>query len=105
MIIAGKDKGKKGKVVKTLSGKNQVVVEGINLVTKHQKKNRATRTSGQIIEKTMPINASNVALLDGDKPIRVGYTFADKESEADDKGKKGEKQKKVRIARPTGNKI
>ena len=96
IVIAGKDKGKKGKVVKTLSEKNQVVVEGVGLVTKHQKKNRATRTSGQIIEKTMPINASNVALLDGDKPVRIGYTFTNKD---------GEGRKKVRIARPTGNKI
>ena len=49
----------------------------------------------QIIEKSMPLHSSNVALMEGDKTVRVGYTF---EGE-------GEKRKKVRVARPSGKKI
>lgn len=94
IVRAGKDKGKTGTVLTTLKATNQVVIEGVNMATKHQK-NKRTRSQGQIIEKSMPINASNVALLVGDKPVRVGYAF---EGE-------GEKRKKVRVARPTGKKI
>lgn len=93
-VIAGKDKGKTGTVLKTLPTTEQVVVEGINVATRHQK-NRRSRSHGQIIEKTMPLHASNVALLEGDKPVRVGYIF---EGE-------GDKRTKVRVARPSGKKI
>lgn len=86
-VIAGKDKGKSGTVLKTFPAKDQVVVEGINVATRHTK-NRRTRSQGQIIEKNMPIHVSNVALLDGKKPVRVGYKVED--------------GKKVRVARQTG---
>ncbi len=95
IVIAGKDKGKKGKVIKTLTEQGRVVVEGINLVTRHQKKNRASRAAGQIIKKAMPINVSNVSLLEDDKPVRVGYIFTGE----------GKERKKIRVARPSGNKI
>ena len=95
MVIAGKDKGKKGRVTKTLPQDRKVVVEGINMVKKQQKKNQMSRTGGQIITKAMPIDVSNVALLEDDKPVRVGYVF---EGE-------GKERKKERIARPSGNKI
>ncbi len=93
-IIAGKDKGKTGPVVTVLAKSEQVVVEGVNLVKKHQK-NKRSRSQGQIIEKSMPIHASNVSLLEGGKTVRVGYVF---EGE-------GDKKKKVRVARPSGKKL
>ena len=93
-VIAGKDKGKTGTILRTMKDTNQVVIEGVNVATKHQK-NRRSRSQGQIIEMSMPIDASNVALLEGGKPVRVGYIF---EGE-------GDKRTKVRVARPSGKKI
>lgn len=93
-VLAGKDKGKTGTVLSTLKDSEQVIVEGINVVKRHTK-NRRVRSQGQIIEKSMPVHVSNVAIVDGDKAIRVGYTF---EGE-------GEKRTKVRVARQTGKKI
>lgn len=59
IVISGKDKGKKGKVIKALPKLDKVVVEGINVVKKHQKPRQAGKP-GQIIEKPMPIHVSNV---------------------------------------------
>lgn len=94
MVITGKDKGKTGKVLKTFAAAEKVLIEGINVVTKHQK-NRRSRSQGQIIEKSVPIHVSNVALTEGKKPVRVGYQVE----------KDGDKTKKVRVARPSGKKI
>ncbi|MFN3693153.1 MAG: 50S ribosomal protein L24 [Candidatus Paceibacteria bacterium] len=93
-VIAGKDKGKTGTILMTIKDMNQVVIEGVNVATKHQK-SKTARSQGQIIEKSMPIDASNVALMEGNKTVRVGYIF---EGE-------GDKKKKVRVARPSGKKI
>lgn len=93
-VIAGKDKGKTGTVLTTLKATEQVIIEGVNTVKRHQK-NRRMRSQGQIVEKSMPIHVSNVALMVGDKPVRVGYTI---EGE-------GEKRKKVRVVHKTGKKI
>ena len=93
-VTTGKDKGKKGTVLTVLAKSDQVVVEGLNIAKRHQKSKR-TRSQGQIIEKSAPIHVSNVALLEGDKPVRVGYVF---EGE-------GDKRKKVRVARPSGKKL
>ena len=93
-IIAGKDKGKTGSVLTAMPRTEQVIIEGMNVVKKHQK-NRRSRSQGQIIEKSLPIHVSNVALLEGDKPVRVGYSI---EGE-------GDKRKKVRVARPSGKKL
>jgi large subunit ribosomal protein L24 len=93
-VIAGKDKGKTGSILMTLKDADQVVIEGINVAKRHQK-NKRTRSVGQIIEKSMPIHVSNVALMEGDKAVRVGYEI---EGE-------GDKAKKVRVARPSGKKI
>jgi large subunit ribosomal protein L24 len=93
-VIAGKDKGKTGTILMAMPKLDTVIIEGVNMVKRHQK-NRRSRSQGQIIEKSMPVHVSNVALLEGNKPVRVGYTF---EGE-------GEKRKKVRIARPSGKKI
>ena len=94
MVIAGKDKGKTGKVELTFPKADKVIVEGVNIVTKHHK-NKRTRSQGQIIEKSMPVHISNVAILEDKKPVRIGYMV-----ETD-----GDKRKKVRVARPSGNKI
>ncbi len=93
-VLAGKDKGKEGTILTTFPRKNLVLIEGINVVKKHEKGKRE-RSKGQIVEVSMPIDVSNVALLEGDKPVRVGYQF---EGE-------GEKRKKIRVARPSGKKI
>jgi large subunit ribosomal protein L24 len=93
-VITGKDKGKTGTVLTTLKATEQVIIEGVNVV-KRSTKNRRARSQGQIIDKSMPIHVSNVALMNGEKTIRVGYQF---EGE-------GEKRKKVRVARQTGKKI
>lgn len=93
-ITTGKDRGKSGTVLRTFPEQEQVLVEGVNVATKHQR-SRRRGSQGQIIEKSMPVHVSNVAVtLDG-KPVRVGYEF---EGE-------GKKRKKVRVARPSGKKI
>jgi large subunit ribosomal protein L24 len=94
VVRTGKEKGKTGVVEATFAKHDQVLVAGINIVTKHQR-NRRTRSQGQIIERPMPIHVSNVALVEGGKPVRVGYKV---EGE-------GEKAKKVRISRASGKAI
>lgn len=61
-IIAGKDKGKSGKVIKTLKNENKVVIEGLNIVKKHSKP-RNTNDKGGIFDVEAPIHASNVKVL------------------------------------------
>jgi len=90
-VIAGKDKGKTGTVTKTLATTDQVVVEGVNIAKKHQK-NKRSRSVGQIIELSMPLSASNVALMEDGKVVRVGYIFLGE----------GDKRKKVRISKASG---
>lgn len=93
-VTTGKDKGKTGSVLTVLNDTDQVVIEDVNVVKRHQK-NKRSRSQGQIIEKSMPIHVSNVSLMEGDKAVRAGYVF---EGE-------GDKRKKVRVARPSGKKI
>ncbi len=64
IITAGKDKGKKGKVIRVIPEKNAVVVEQANIVKKHQKPTQKNPTGG-IVEIEAPLNVSNVMLLDG----------------------------------------
>ncbi|MCH4177555.1 MAG: 50S ribosomal protein L24 [Streptococcaceae bacterium] len=76
-VIAGKDKNKEGVVLEVLVKQNKVVVEGVNIVKKHQKPD-AANPQGGIIEKEAPINASNVQVLDANGVAgRVGYKFED----------------------------
>ena len=63
LVIAGADKGKTGKVTKTLKKENRVIVEGVHIVKKHIKPNRFNETGG-ILETEAPIHASNVKLVD-----------------------------------------
>jgi len=74
VVITGKDKGKKGKVLQVLPKKNRVIVEGVNMVTKHQKPNQQMQQGG-IINQEAAINASNVMLWDkkANQGVRVGY--------------------------------
>jgi large subunit ribosomal protein L24 len=60
IILAGKERGKKGKVVKSLPKENKVIVEGLNLVKRHQKPRRSGE-QGSVIDRAMPIHVSNVA--------------------------------------------
>ncbi|WEV45312.1 50S ribosomal protein L24 [Streptococcaceae bacterium ESL0687] len=72
-VIAGKDKGKTGKVIKALPKVNKVVVEGVAIMKKHQKPNHVN-PNGAILEMEAPINASNVQVLDKNGVAgRVGY--------------------------------
>ena len=73
-VIAGKDKGKEGKIIKTLRKDNKVVVEGINMIKKHVKPNG--QNAGSIVEMEAPIHASNVMIIDPKtkQPTRVGHT-------------------------------
>ena len=92
VVIAGKDKGKKGKVVAVLPKQDKVVVEGVNIITKHQKPT-AINPQGGIINKEAPIHVSNVMYFDSasGKATRVGYKFED--------------GKKVRFSKSSGKTI
>ncbi len=73
IVLAGRDKGKRGKV-SARSGDSHVVVDGVNLVKKHTKPNPLKGTTGGIVEKAMPIHQSNVAIFNSasGKADRVG---------------------------------
>ncbi len=75
IIIAGKDKGKQGKVVRVLQENDRVVVENINLVKRHTKSNPMLNQPGGIVQKEMPLHVSNVALFNPEtgKADRVGF--------------------------------
>jgi large subunit ribosomal protein L24 len=89
-VLAGKDKGKEGQVIAALPAEQKVIVEGVNIARKHQKPTQKNQQGG-IIDKTMPIHVSNVAIVSpGDgKPTRVGYRMTPEGT-------------KVRICRRTG---
>ena len=73
-VISGKDTGKEGKVLQAFPKKGTVLVEGVNVNKKHQKPQGQTMQGG-VIDKSMPINVSNVALVVKKKSGRVGYKF------------------------------
>lgn len=77
-VISGKDKGKTGKVSKVFSKKGKIVVEGINVVTKHMKPSQMNPQGG-VVTKPAPMFSSKVMLFDekAGKPTRVGYKFVD----------------------------
>ena len=79
IVIAGKDKGKRGKVTQVLIAKGKVIVEGINQVKKHQKPVPALGQAGGIVTKEAPIDVSNVALFNSatGKADRVGFRIED----------------------------
>ncbi len=79
IVIAGKDKGKRGTVTRMVADKDRVVVDGINTVKKHQKPNPAVGVPGGIVEKEMPLHISNVAIFNPatGKADRVGIKILD----------------------------
>lgn len=89
IIISGKDKGKKGKVLSIFRNEGRVVVEGANMKKKHQKP-RSGGKKGQIIDIAAPLHISNVQLVDPktDKGVRVGFQV--------------QKGKKVRVSKKSG---
>ena len=88
MILAGKDKGKIGKVLKIVRKKDRVMVEGVNVVSRHTKANPYANQPGGIVKKEAPIHLSNVAVMCEKcaKATRIGY-------------KTTEDGKKVRVCR------
>ncbi len=92
IVLTGKDKGKKGEVLSAILSKSRLVVQGVNLVKKHQKPTQFS--PGGIQEKELSIHISNVAILDPktDKATRIGYKTL----------KNG---KKVRVAKSSGETI
>jgi len=90
MVITGKDKGKKGRVIVAYPRENRVLVEGINMVKKHTKPS-PKHPQGGIVEQEAPIHVSNVMLIDPKTglPTRVGYKVLDN-------------GKKVRVAKRSG---
>lgn len=89
-VIAGKDNGKEGKVVSVDKKNGRVLVEGINMVTKHTKPSAANQNGG-IVQKEAPIDISNVMYVHEGKPTRIGFRM--------------ENDKKVRFAKSTGKVI
>jgi large subunit ribosomal protein L24 len=90
VVVAGKERGKRGKVLRVITGKGRVLVEKLNMIKKHQRPTQKLRQGG-IIEREGPIHLSNVMLVDPqtDKPTRVGMrSLAD--------------GKKARVARRSG---
>jgi large subunit ribosomal protein L24 len=90
VVIAGKDKGKTGKVAKAMPKDDSIIIEGVNLKKKHERA-RKSGSKGQIVERAMPIHVSNVMLLEGKKGVRVG--------------KKEIGGKNIRVSRKTGKEI
>lgn len=79
VVLAGKDKGKQGKVIKVLVEDDRLIIEGVNLVKKHQKPNPQANVPGGIIDKEAAIHVSNVAIVNPatGKADRVGFRVED----------------------------
>ena len=92
VVIAGRDRGKKGEILRVMPKDKRVLVQGVNMIKRHTKPDRAG--AGGIIEREAAIHVSNVALLDpkSDKPTKVGFKFL-------------EDGRKVRFARASGETI
>ena len=88
-VITGKYKGQKGRIIKIYSDKNRVIVEGINIINKHQRPTQ-DNPQGGIMKKETSINSSNVQYVENDIPIKIGYKILDNGS-------------KVRFSKKTNN--
>ena len=92
LVIAGKDKGKRGRVLRIITDKNRILVEGVGMIKKHVKPNPQRNTAGGIVQQEAPIHISNVMLLDSEgNATRVGY--------------RTEGDKKLRVARSNNSDI
>lgn len=98
VVLTGKDKGKKGSVLRVNPKEERVTVQGLNIVKRHTRADRAS--AGGIIDKEAPLHISNIAHVDPKtgKPTRVGYKFIEPKG-------KGEKPTKIRFARGSGEVI
>lgn len=91
-VLSGKERGHSGEITRVLPGSNRVIVEGVNVVKKHQRQTQA-RTKGGIIDKEMPMHASAVALVcSKDGATRVGFRSSDD-------------GKKIRVCRRCGREL
>lgn len=74
VVLAGKDRGKRGRVLKVIPAKNRVVVEGVNFIKRHTKPNPGQNVKGGVVEREAPLHASNVQLVcpECGSPSRVG---------------------------------
>jgi large subunit ribosomal protein L24 len=95
VVISGKDRGKRGKVLRVDPKKERVYVEGLNMVKRHQRPQQTAggQTAGGVIEREGPIHVSNVMLVDpkDDKPTRVGIEIVD--------------GKRLRVAKRSGQRL
>jgi large subunit ribosomal protein L24 len=95
IVISGKDRGKRGKVLRVDPKKDKVFVEGLNIVKRHQRPQQTAggQTAGGVIEREGPIHVSNVMLIDpkDDKPTRVGIEIID--------------GKRLRVAKRSGRRL
>ena len=91
LVRAGKDRGKKGRVLVVLAGKNRVVVEGVNLIKRHTRPNPQKNIKGGIVQREASIHVSNVMLIDPEtnEATRVGHKTLDD-------------GRRVRVARKSG---
>jgi len=99
MVITGKNKGATGRVLHINHEKNLAIVEGINLITKHQKPSR-TNQRGGTVNKEAPIHVSNLMYLHHNKPTRIGWKVEVIETEGG-----GKQVIRERVARSTGEVI
>jgi large subunit ribosomal protein L24 len=89
VVISGRDKGKRGRVIEVLTKKGKVMVEGVNVLKHHERPNRQKGIAGGIIEREAPIDVSNVMLFEGGRPVRVGFQIL-------------QDGRKVRVSKKTG---
>ncbi len=79
VVITGKDRGKRGRVVRLVAAKNRLVVEGVNLIKRHTKPNPQKNVKGGVVEREAPLHASNVQIVcpECGKPTRIGKKILD----------------------------
>jgi large subunit ribosomal protein L24 len=102
-VIAGKDKGAEGKVIKVIREEERVIVEGVNRIKKHTKAIQGGPAGG-IVTTEAPIHVSNVMLIEDGKPVRVGFKRVDVTKRRPD-GSEYSSSRSVRISRKTGKEI
>tara|TARA_Y100001970_G_scaffold117198_1_gene145793 strand:- start:168 stop:473 length:306 start_codon:yes stop_codon:yes gene_type:complete len=88
-VITGKYKGQQGRIIKVYPGKDRVLIEGINIINKHERPTQENPQGG-ISKKETPIHSSNILYLEGGVPVKLGYKILDNGS-------------KVRFSKKTNN--
>lgn len=92
LVISGRDKGKRGRVIEVLTREGKVLVEGVNMLKHHERPNRQRGIAGGIIAREAAVDASNVMVIHGGQPTRVGYQIL-------------QDGRKVRVSKKTGEVI